>query len=153
MEDKKKEGRYGRIYKQLAELTVKTEEPLSRMASVAAVLHHKMDDFFWTGFYLLKGDKLHVGPYQGPVACQELESRKGVCWAAIERGEAVLVEDVHAFPGHIACDARSRSEITLPVRNKDGEIVAVFDVDSDRPAAFTETDRTHLSRILGLIYA
>ncbi len=77
-----------RIYKQLDELTSKTDDPLARMATICAVLHHKMDHYFWTGFYLLKSDRLVVGPYQGPVACQELEAHKGVCWAAIDRNEA-----------------------------------------------------------------
>jgi GAF domain-containing protein len=112
-----------------------------------------MDHYFWTGFYLLKEGKLIVGPYQGPVACQELEAHKGVCWAAADRGEAVVVEDVHAFPGHIACDSRSQSEITLPVRDRSGTIVAVFDVDSDKKASFTELDARALERILALIYA
>jgi L-methionine (R)-S-oxide reductase len=152
MEERKKDGRYRRIYGQLEELTGKTAEPLARMASICAVLHHKMDHYFWTGFYLLKNGKLIVGPYQGPVACQELEPRRGVCWAAVDRGEAVLVPDVRVFPGHIACDSRSRSEITLPVREHDGRIAAVFDVDSDRPEAFSETDLHHLEKILALVY-
>jgi len=117
MQDKKKEERYARIHLQLEALLVKTKDPLARMASVCAVLHHKMDYYFWTGFYLFKSDKLVVGPYQGPVACQELEKDKGVCWAALNKGAPVLVKDVHAFPGHVSCDSRSKSEITLPVYN------------------------------------
>lgn len=153
MEDKKKEGRYARIIQQLEALLPKTDDPLARMATICAVLHHKMDYFFWTGFYLLKNpDKLVVGPYQGPVACQELEAHKGVCWAAVDRGEAVVVEDVHAFPDHISCDSRSRSEITLPVRDKDGNIKAVFDVDSDKHSSFSEVDSSYLKKILDLIY-
>jgi L-methionine (R)-S-oxide reductase len=152
MEEKKKEGRYLRIMDQLDELTRKTDDPIARMASICAVLHHKMDHYFWTGFYLLKSDRLIVGPYQGPVACQELEPHKGVCWAAVDRKEPVLVPDVHAFPGHIACDQRSRSEITLPVRNGQGEIAAVFDVDSDRPDSFSAVDRDGLERIVSLVY-
>ena len=153
MDDRKKEGRYQRIYDQLLELTIKSEDPIARMATVCAVLHHKMDYFFWTGFYLLRApDKLVVGPYQGPVACQELEAHQGVCWAAIDRAEPVVVEDVHAFPGHIACDSRSRSEITVPVRDRSGEIKSVFDVDSDRLASFSEVDSRHLVRMMELIY-
>ena len=153
MEEKKKAGRYGRIYTQLAELIVKTNDPLARMASICAVLHHKMDHFFWTGFYLHKDGKLVVGPYQGPVACQELEPHKGVCWSAYDSESAVLVDDVHAFPGHIACDARSQSEICLPVRNQQGEIVAIFDVDSASKASFSQEDHRQLENILELIYA
>ena len=153
MDDKKKEGRYSRIYKQLKDLLTLTKDPLARMASVCAVLHHKMDYFFWTGFYLLKEGKLVVGPYQGPVACQELEKDKGVCWAAVNSGAPVLVADVHAFPDHISCDSRSLSEITLPVYDDQGHIVAVFDVDSDQKNAFTQVDQGALSEIMALIFS
>jgi len=152
MEDRKKEGRYDRVYRQLKEFTGKTDQPLSRMASICAVLHHKMDHYFWTGFYLHSADRLTVGPYQGPVACQELEKDKGVCWAAVQQRGPVVVPDVHAFPGHIACDSRSKSEITLPVFDSLGKIAAVFDVDSDQPDAFSETDARHLQKIVQLIY-
>lgn len=152
MTDKKKEGRYNRIYTQLEELLQKTGEPLARMATICAVLHHKMDHYFWTGFYLLKEDQLIVGPYQGPVACQELEKNKGVCWAAVNQKNAVLVEDVHSFPDHISCDSRSQSEIALPVFDREKNIRAVFDVDSDKLNAFTITDQIYLEKILDLIY-
>ena len=153
MDETKKAGRYARIYKQLKDLLVLTEDPLARMASVCAVLHHKMDHYFWTGFYLLKGGKLIVGPYQGPVACQELEKDRGVCWAAVHQGAPVLVADVNSFPGHISCDSRSQSEITLPVFNNEGEIVAVFDVDSDQKDAFSGIDQGALSDIMALIFS
>lgn len=152
MEDSKKKGRYQRIQKQLEELLPRTGDPLARMASICAVLHHKMDHYFWTGFYLHKAGKLIVGPYQGPVACQELEKDRGVCWAAVNGAAPVLVPDVQAFPGHIACDSRSRSEITLPVFDQNGELVAVFDVDSDRPDSFSDVDRLALEEILKLIH-
>ena len=152
MNDKKKEGRYQRIFVQLQELLKKTENPMARMASINAVLHHKMEHFFWTGFYLHKDGKLIVGPYQGPVACQELERDKGVCWAAVNRGAPVVVADVHAFPGHIACDSRSKSEITLPVFDQDRAIQAVFDVDSDQMDSFNEVDQKSLETILELIF-
>jgi len=152
MENKKKEGRYSRIYKQLEELLPKTEDSLARMATICAVLHHKMDYYFWTGFYIYKSGKLIVGPYQGPVACQELEKDKGVCWAALNNNAPVVVPDVHAFPDHISCDSRSKSEITLPVYNHKREIEAVFDVDSDHVGSFGEVDRLALSEIMELIY-
>lgn len=152
MEIKKKEGRYSRIYKQLEELTSKPGTPLSRMATIAAVLHHKMDHFFWTGFYLHENNRLIVGPYQGPVACQELEQGKGVCWAAVTRDTAVVVPDVTQFPGHIACDSRSQSEITLPVKDKNGICRAVLDVDASAKGQFDEVDSTHLFNIVNLIY-
>ena len=151
MDDTKKEGRYSRIHSQLADLLALTGEPLARMATVCAILHHKMDHFYWTGFYLYHDDKLSVGPYQGPVACQELEKDKGVCWAAVNSGVPVVVPDVHAYPGHIACDARSKSEITLPLFDHRGQIVAIFDVDSDRTDSFNDTDRIWLEKILKLI--
>ncbi len=152
MDNNKKAGRYSRLLKQLEALLPKTEDPLARMASICAVLHHKMEHFFWTGFYLYKSGKLVVGPYQGPVACQELERNKGVCWAALNKAAPVVVPDVRDFPGHIACDSRSKSEITLPVFNKNGEITAIFDVDSDRLAAFDEVDQLALTNILLLIH-
>ncbi|MBE9519280.1 MAG: GAF domain-containing protein [Bacteroidetes bacterium] len=152
MQDNKKEGRYARIQMQLEALLVKTDDPLARMASVCAILHHKMDYYFWTGFYLFKSGKLVVGPYQGPVACQELEKDKGVCWAALNKGAPVLVKDVHAFPGHISCDSRSKSEITLPVYNQEKEVVAIFDVDSDQLDSFSEVDQLALTGIMDLIY-
>lgn len=153
MEEKKKEDRYLRIYDQLAGLLKKTNDPIARMASVCAILHHKMGHYFWTGFYLLKNDKLIVGPYQGPVACQELEKNKGVCWATVLRNEAIVVPDVHAFSGHLACDSRSQSEITLPVYDKQKKLRAVFDVDSDRLQSFSNLDKVHLERIMQLIYS
>lgn len=152
MDDKKKEGRYSRIYAQLKELLVKTDDPLARMASICAVLHHKMDHYFWTGFYLLKEGRLIVGPYQGPVACQELEKNKGVCWAAVNSRAPVVVEDVHTFADHISCDSRSMSEITVPVF-KQGEVMAVFDVDSDKKASFNQVDQRALSEIMALIFS
>ncbi len=153
MDEKKKLGRYARIYQQLKELLSKTDDPLARMASICAVLHHKMDHYFWTGFYLHKDGILVVGPYQGPVACQELEKDRGVCWEAVNSRVPVLVPDVHAFPGHISCDSRSRSEITVPVFSDRGEVVAVFDVDSDQKGSFSSTDQTALTEIMALIFS
>ena len=152
MDDRKKEGRFKRIQAQLEALLPKTEDPLARMATICAVLHHKMDHFFWTGFYLYKQGKLVVGPYQGPVACQELEKDKGVCWAAYHKAAPVVVPDVHEFPGHIACDTRSQSEITLPVFDRNGEITAIFDVDSDRKHSFNNVDEQALVSIAELIH-
>jgi len=153
MEVKKKEGRYSRIYKQLEELMKTAEYPLSRMATVTAVLHNKMDYFFWTGFYLLVNGELMVHTYQGPVACMHLDKGKGVCWAGIEREKAVLVPDVEQFPGHIACDARSQSEVVVPVRDADNEIVGVLDIDSSEKNAFDEVDEKWLIEIVKLIYS
>ncbi len=121
------------------------------MATVAALLHHKMPHFFWTGFYLLDKGDLVVGPYQGSLACLLLEKKKGVCWAGILRRQTVIVPDVHQFPGHIACDSRSNSEIVVPLFDKKGKVWAVLDVDSRRFDAFTQTDKEWLEKIVALI--
>ena len=152
MEDIKKQGRYSRIYTQLRELVLKSNNIQARMATIVAVLHHKMEYFFWTGFYLIDNGEMTVNIYQGPVACQILEKDKGVCWAAFNKKETVIVEDVHLFPGHIACDSRSNSEIVVPFKNREGKIIGVLDVDSSEKAAFTEVDAKWLEKILELVY-
>ncbi len=152
MDIKKKQGRYDRIYKQLKELLPKTSDPYARMSSIVAVLHNKMEYFFWTGFYFLKDGKLIVGQYQGPVACQELKKDTGVCWAGINQQNAIIVPDVEKFPGHIACDSRSKSEIVIPLKNKEGNIIGVLDVDSNEYNQFDEVDEKELTKILDLIY-
>lgn len=122
------------------------------MSTIAAVLHQKMDYFFWTGFYLLDKGELIVGPYQGSLACIKLKKDTGVCWAGINRGETVIVPDVHAFPGHIACDSRSKSEIVIPLRDASGKIIGVLDVDSKELNSFDEVDGEWLERIVSLIH-
>jgi len=151
MDESKKEGRYKRIINQLQGLLTKTDDPVARMATIAAVLSHKFDYFFWCGFYFVHDDKLIVGPYQGPVACQVLQGT-GVCLAAVTQDKSIVVPDVHKFPGHIACDSRSSSEIVVPVRSADGKIMAVLDVDSVSLNSFDETDRSHLERIAAMVY-
>ena len=146
-------ARYERIAAQLSELYVKQADPLARMASAAALLHHKMPHFFWTGFYRLLDGDLLVGPYQGPLACMLLQRGQGVCWACVERAAPVLVPNVHEFPGHIPCDSRSQSEVVVPVRDAAGAVAAVLDVDSDKLAAFSAADVQGLSRIAEMIYA
>jgi L-methionine (R)-S-oxide reductase len=151
MDFTKKAQRYQRLKVQLQELLVKTDHLPSKMATINAVLHHKMDNFFWTGFYLLHNGKLLVGPYQGSLACQELAKDKGVCWAAVNRNETVIVPNVHDFPEHIACDGRSQSEICVPVRTKSGEIIAVMDIDSNILNNFDEVDARSLEEIVALL--
>lgn len=147
------EGRYQRLYAQLLELLPKSRDGIAQMATVAALLHHKFPHYFWTGFYLLKDNRLVVGPYQGPLACQVLEGPEGVCWAGVRRRETVVVPDVHRFPGHVACDSRSRSEIVIPLfDNEDKErIWGVLDVDSRELGAFSQVDAHWLERITGLL--
>ncbi|MEZ5147533.1 MAG: GAF domain-containing protein [Bacteroidales bacterium] len=151
MDSTKKKNRYNRIFKQLEELLAPHDNTIAAMATIAAVLHNKFDHFFWTGFYLLQDGELIIGPYQGSVACIKLKKNTGVCWAGIKNKETVLVPDVHQFPGHIACDSRSQSEIVLPVRNKKGEIIGVMDVDSKELNSFDEADREGLEKIITLI--
>lgn len=148
----KKEERYLRLYDQISGLLKKPGSYDSRLATITAVLHHKIDYFFWTGFYFLteEGD-LVVKSYQGPVACQLLEKNKGVCWAGINQGKTIVVPDVHLFPGHIACDSRSKSEIVVPVRDPDNRVIGVLDVDSKDAASFDETDALYLEKIIGLL--
>jgi len=146
-----KVGRYQRIIQQLEELLQKTDFLYARMATINALLYHKMDHFFWVGFYLLVDGELTVGPYQGSLACQVLKKDSGVCWAAINAGKTLIVPDVHQFPGHIACDARSKSEIVVPVRNAEGKIIGCLDVDSERVGEFDETDAFYLGKIVAVI--
>jgi len=153
MNQTKKEKRYERLYKQIRDLIEKSSNnPFSNMVTINAVLHHKMDYFFWTGFYLFQEGRLQVGPYQGPLACIDLEKDTGVCWTAINRGETVVVPDVHKFPGHIACDSRSNSEIVVVVKNKENQITGVLDVDSKELNSFDETDAKWLEKIVDLVY-
>ncbi len=151
MDATQKRARYGRIHAQLKELLAKSADPEARMASVVALLHHKMKNFFWTGFYGLKNDRLIVKLYQGPIACMELKKDTGVCWAAINGGKPLVVPDVEQFPGHIACDSRSKCEICVPFFDKAGVITAVLDIDSDVMGTFDEIDAQELPRILALI--
>lgn len=153
MDLNKKQGRYDRLYTQLAELLKKSDDITARMSSIASVLHHKMKDFFWTGFYLLSDDgRLVVRTYQGPVACMELEKNVGVCWAGINKGQTIVVPNVEDFPGHIACDSRSKSEIVVPVKNEQGKIIGVLDIDSDKLSTFDDIDAKGLEKIVSLIY-
>jgi GAF domain-containing protein len=136
----KKLRRYERIAEQLAELLEKSDDHTAHCATAAALLHHKLPGVSWTGFYFLKNGELVVDAYQGALACQVLEAHRGVCWAAIDANATQIVADVHAFPGHIACDERSRSELVVPVRDRSGRPIGVLDVDSRRPDHFDETD-------------
>ncbi len=151
MDKIRKRSRYERIRDQLAGLFAKPGDDQTRMATTAALLHHKFEHYFWCGFYRLVDGDLRVGPYQGPLACQILARGRGVCWEAVRSGATVIVPDVRLFPGHIACDARSLSEIVVPLRDKSGAIVAVLDVDSDKPAQFDEEDRQGLEAIVALL--
>ena len=129
---------------------------VARMASVAAMLAQAFDHYFWTGFYLVDEEsryQLVIGPYQGTLGCLRIDFGKGVCGAAAARGETLIVPDVAAFPGHIACDSRSRSEIVVPVRDRAGALIAVLDVDSTELGAFSEIDARGLEEIVRPVFA
>ena len=127
-----------------------TLDDIALMATINSLLANRFPYFFWTGFYRVCGDRLVVGPYIGTVGCLQIEFGRGVCGTAAARRETVLVPDVNAFPGHIACDPSSKSEIVVPVFDRDRELIAVLDVDSDQLNAFDEEDRAGLERIVSL---
>lgn len=146
-----KAARYGAVAEEIAAVLDGEPNLTARMATVASMLAATFDSYFWTGFYVVDPDRpreLVVGPYQGTLGCLRIAYGRGVCGAAAESGQTQVVADVHAFPGHIACDSRSASEIVVPVFGKRGELIAVFDVDSAELAAFDETDAAWLQTIL-----
>lgn len=145
-------NKYDRIFDQLVELFKKTDDPDARMATICALLYHKFPKNFWVGFYFLKNGELTVKCYQGPLACQTLAKDKGVCWAAINEGRSIVVPDVALFPGHIACDSRSKSEIVVPVKDRTGHIVGVLDIDSDKLDSYCKTDIEAIEKITKLIF-
>jgi L-methionine (R)-S-oxide reductase len=153
MDAERKRERYQRVLTQLRELFIATPDPIARMSTTAALLSAKISGFFWTGFYFLRDGELTVGPYQGSLACLVLPAHAGVCWAGVDRGVTVIVPDVHAFPGHVACDSRSRSEIVVPLRDNNATVVGVLDVDSTDLAHFDDIDREGLEAIAALIYS
>lgn len=127
---------------------------ISLMATMACEVHMSDDRFDWTGFYrVVAPEVLKIGPYQGGHGCLVIPFSRGVCGACARTGEIQRVDDVDAFPGHIACASSTRSELVLPVRNKAGALLGVFDIDSDRPAAFTEADATRLQALLDQVFA
>ncbi len=146
-----KAERYAAVAGEIAAVLAGETNLTARMATVAAMLSASFDHYFWTGFYVVdpeKPDELVVGPYQGTLGCLRIAFGRGVCGTAARSRETQVVEDVHAFPGHIACDSRSASEIVVPVVDAQGHLIAVFDVDSERPSAFDGVDKTWLERIL-----
>jgi GAF domain-containing protein len=153
MDKSKKQARYQRLRVQLAGLLGKTADPIARQATMVALLFHKFDYFFLCGFYRLVNGELIIGPYQGPLACQVLAKDRGVCWAAIKQAQTIIVPDVRQFPGHIACNSRSLSEIVVPYKDGAGNVAGVLDVDSDRLAQFDEVDARQLEMIVALLQA
>ena len=141
-----KQERYQTLLPQALALIESETDQIAALANLCAALHSSFD-WLWTGFYLVKDKQLVLGPFQGPIACTRIPFGKGVCGRAWQAGATLVVEDVDAFPGHIACSSSARSEIVVPVRNADGEVVAVLDVDSSELASFDAVDAEYLERI------
>jgi GAF domain-containing protein len=147
--------RYARVADEIASVLEGEPNLTARMATVASMLASSFEDFFWTGFYVVDPEKPHelvVGPYQGTLGCLRIAFGRGVCGTAAATARTQVVPDVHAFPGHIACDSRSASEIVAPVFDRAGRLIAVLDVDSERPAAFDGLDAEWLERILKQVF-
>ena len=125
-------------------------DDIALMSTINSVLTNRFSHFFWTGFYRVCANRLVVGPYIGTVGCLQIDLGRGVCGTAAQRRETIIVPDVSQFPGHIACDPNSKSEIVVPVFGTDGKLIAVLDVDSDRLDAFDEEDARGLERMVGL---
>ena len=145
-----KEERYGLLAKQVEALIEGETDIISVMANVSAAIHEAMG-FFWTGFYIVKGDELRLGPFQGSVACMHIPFGRGVCGTAWQRKATIIVPDVEEFPGHIACSSLSRSEIVVPLFDADGNVAAVLDIDSRELNTFDEVDQHWLEKIVGLM--
>jgi GAF domain-containing protein len=145
---------YDELQRELHSLLEGEEDVLTRMSTACAILKRGIPWVSWVGFYrVVSPGTLAVGPYQGDIGCLRISFDRGVCGAAARTGATQVVPDVHAFPGHIACDADARSEIVLPVRGASGEVIAVLDLDSHLPAAFDETDRAYLEQMVGAFFS
>ncbi|UWQ79102.1 GAF domain-containing protein [Leisingera sp. S132] len=145
---------YETLAKTIAALTEGETDQVALMATVACEVHHADGRFNWTGFYrAVAPELLKIGPYQGGHGCLQIPFSRGVCGAAARTGEVQLVPDVDAFPGHIACASSTRSELVLPVWNGAGDLIGVFDIDSDQPDAFTQEDADQLEAILRQVFS
>ena len=144
-----KTGKYQEIYKQIESVVGGETDQIANMANTAALLHEAFG-FWWTGFYIVKGGQLVLGPFQGPVACTRIGFGKGVCRTSWSRRETIVVPNVHEFPGHIACSSLSQSEIVVPMF-RDNEVYAVLDIDSKELSTFDETDKDWLEKIVRLL--
>jgi len=140
-----------RLLNQQAQALIEQETDLiANMANLSALLFNQIPDLNWAGFYIMRDGELVLGPFQGQVACVRIPVGKGVCGTAVATGQVQLVKDVHEFPGHIACDAASNSEIVLPLRHK-GEIIAVLDIDSPSLARFDAEDQQGLEQFIAIL--
>lgn len=151
-----RESRYRSALKEIRSVVAGEPNVIARMASVASLLHHAFESFLWTGFYVVdtaNPEVLVIGPYQGTLGCLRIPFGKGVCGTAAETGHVQIAKDVHAFPGHIACDARANSEIVIPVKNQAGILIAVLDIDSEQLGAFDEDDAIELQSIVDAVFS
>ncbi|ACU04245.1 GAF domain-containing protein [Pedobacter heparinus] len=144
-----KEAQYQSLIPQIKALIDGEDDQIANLANIAAALKEQFK-WFWVGFYLVKGGELVLGPFQGPVACTRINKGKGVCGASWQQDETLIVPDVDAFPGHIACASASRSEIVLPL-HKGNEVIGVLDVDSEHLAHFDDVDARYLQQIINLL--
>ena len=144
-----KDEKYALLYRQIASVVDSENDSIANMANVAAMIHHTFG-FWWTGFYRVIDGELVLGPFQGPLACSRIAYGRGVCGTAWKKATTQVVPDVEKFPGHIACSSASKSEIVVPLF-KEGEVVAVLDIDSEHLATFDETDRQWLEKIAELL--
>lgn len=142
---------YESLIPQIAVLVEGESDLIANLANITAALREAFG-FFWVGFYLKKDQQLVLGPFQGPIACTRIAFNRGVCGACYSRQETIIVPDVEQFPGHIACSSASKSEIVLPVFDKNGDVAMVLDVDSDRLDDFSEVDAKGLGEIVKLIF-
>ncbi len=138
------------IAEEMRSLLEGVDYDISNLANASALIYSSMDRLNWAGFYILEGDTLRLGPFQGKIACTSIKVGKGVCGTAVQRDETMVVDDVHRFPGHIACDSASNSEIVIPI-HRDGKIYGVLDIDSVAYARFSEDDRKELEKCVGII--
>ena len=144
---------YDTLQQTIAALTEGEDDQIALMATVACEVHHADNRFDWTGFYRVTGpEMLKIGPYQGGHGCLVIPFSRGVCGAAARTGKVHLIPDVNAFPDHIACASSTQSELVLPVYDSQGVLIAVFDIDSDQPDIFTQTDATRLQEILKSVF-
>jgi L-methionine (R)-S-oxide reductase len=146
-----REDRYKALLPQIGSLVSGEQDLIANLANIAASLKETFG-FFWVGFYLVKGDQLVLGPFQGPVACTRIPKGKGVCGTAWMEARTILVDDVDLFPGHIACSSLSKSEIVIP-GFRDQQVTMVLDVDSDKLADFDHVDEKYLSEIMKIVEA
>ena len=151
MDAQLKQDKYNKVISALESAWRETDDPVARMATVAALLFRDFDDFFWSGFYLLRDNNLTVGPYLGAPAAVILPRNLGVCWSAVNSNETIVVANVHEFEGHVRVEGRSNSEISVPLRGASGEVIGVYHVDHADFDAFDSVDIDALERIVSML--